>query len=486
MIYNVSIAESTNKVLEDHLLKGGLQEYLSFGFYNPSSGINKFSGLITEILLPEKEDQNLHGNVSYNSCYFDKVSARALKIQSGIVFIHSHPGPGWQNMSKDDEIVEKMLASRVQAISGLPLLGMTIGSDGYWSARFWIKTGREKYKREWSQSIKVMGESLKIYYNDKLLIPPSFGEEFTRTISSWGEKKQNDIARLHVGVVGLGSVGSIIAESLMRIGITNITLIDFDTIENKNLDRLIYASKRDVGKLKVEFYKQILERNSPLQMKVVAVPYGVMEEKGLLHALDCDILFSCVDKPWARFILDCISSAHMIPVIDGGIDAGLNSKRTNVGHARWKSLLIGPERMCMSCFGQYSREDVALEQSGLLADTKYIKNLPPDHFVNRGENVFSYSIGLASMEMHQFLSFILRPNGAYYGPKEYDFVTGNIDSDFDFTCKENCDIKELLAKGDSISEMVIARYPEAERKRNEAKLSTQSLIQKLLSWIKKK
>jgi len=484
MKYDVSIAEANNKILEDHLNQGGLQEYLCFGLYNPSTGLKKYSGLVYKIILPEKEDQNLHGNVSFNSCYFDKVTNEALKSQSGIVFMHSHPSKGWQGMSKDDEIAEEMLASRAMAISGLPLLGMTIGNDGYWSARFWIKTAPKRYIRKWCQSVKIMGESLKIFYNDKLVVPPRFGVEFIRTISAWGQERQDDISRIHVGVVGLGSVGSIVAESLMRTGITNITLIDFDTIENKNLDRLIYTSKKDVGKFKVNFYKDVLTKNSPLKMNVRSVPYGIMEKNGLLNALDCDIIFSCVDKPWARFILDCISYAHMIPVIDGGIDAGMNLKRTNVGNARWRSHLIGPERMCMSCFGQYKREDVALEQSGLLADVKYIKNLPPEHFINRGENVFSFSIGLASMEMHQFLSFVLRPKGVFYGPKEYDFITGNIDYHFDFKCKENCDIKAKLSVGDEINQILIMEYPEAVQKRKEVN-SKKNWIKWIITRFKK-
>lgn len=468
MRYDVIIPELVNNILEDYLLKDNLQEYLCFALYNPSTGIDRFSGLVYKIVLPEEEDQNLHGNVSFNSCYFDKITAEALESQSGIVFIHSHVSSGWQYMSKNDFQTEKMLASRSLAISGLPLLGMTIGSDGYWSARFWLKNGRKQYLRKWCHSVKIVGESFKIYFNDSIIPRPSLGIEFSRTISCWGKDKQDNISRLHVGIVGLGSVGSIIAESLMRTGIKNITLIDFDTIENKNLDRLIYASKKDVGKLKVDFYKEKLIKNSPHPIKVNAIPYAIMENEGFMHALDCDIIFSCVDKPWARFILDMIAYSYMIPVIDGGIDARINKKQDNIGQTRWKAHVVGPSRRCMSCLGQYIIDDVSLEQAGLLEDPKYIQNLPAEHFVNHGENVFSFSIGLASMEMHQFLSFILRPSGVYYGPKEYDFISGNIDQFFEFECEHNCDKKKYLAIGDKITSILIAKYPLAIAKRKEA------------------
>ena len=73
--------------------------------------------------------------------------------------------------------------------------------------------------------------------------------------------------------------------------------------------------------------------------------------------------------------------------------------------------------MCLNCLGQYASEDVALEQIGMLEDPVYISNRPKDHFINRGENVFAFSLGVASMEMQQFLSLVLQPRGIYYGPK---------------------------------------------------------------------
>ena len=83
-----------------------------------------------------------------------------------------------------------------------------------------------------------MGKKLSITYDDRLLVPPVLKEQFARTISAWGPQKQQMIARLHVGIVGCGSVGSVIAEALLKTGVRQITLIDFDTVELKNLDRL--------------------------------------------------------------------------------------------------------------------------------------------------------------------------------------------------------------------------------------------------------
>jgi len=43
-----------------------------------------------------------------------------------------------------------------------------------------------------------------------------------------------------------------IAESLVRSGFEDVLLMDFDIVKTHNLDRLNYATKKDVGRSKVE------------------------------------------------------------------------------------------------------------------------------------------------------------------------------------------------------------------------------------------
>ncbi|NVM64180.1 hypothetical protein FHW88_002508 [Mucilaginibacter sp. SG538B] len=466
MKYSVVISEELQVKLKRHLIRADGQEDLCFALFNLSTGLERTTALITEVLLPDVGDRNVHGNVSFNAEYFDRISSVALKRGCGIVFIHSHPSSGWQPMSNDDIKAEEMLSPRVKAVTGKPLVGMTIGTDEAWSARFWIKSAPKTYDRFFCESVRVIGKGLRLTYYDKLIPKPYFNEAFSRTISAWGDNKQSNIARLKIGIIGCGSVGSVIAEALIKTGIQHLVLIDFDTVEMKNLDRLQGIGPASVGKAKAYELKAHLDRVKVDQnVKVLALPYSIVENEGFLSALDCDILFSCVDRPWPRFILNCIAYAHMIPVIDGGIDTNPNKSVTNLDQARWKTHVVGPERRCMCCLGQYSPEDVALEQSGLLEDQNYIKSLPKDHFVHRGENVFAFSVGVAAMEMQQFLSFCLQPRGQYYGPKEFDFNSGTIDSDFPFVCNDKCEYLLMLGLGDIATQGLTRVHEIAERHR---------------------
>ena len=228
--------------------------------------------------------------------------------------MHSHLGPGWQGMSPDDIDAELSHAAGVKAATGLPFVGFTLATDNAWSARFWEKTGPKTYERFWCQTVRVIGTNgLEVTFMDNLLPPPGFREELKRTISAWGIRSQQKLARLRMGIIGVGSVGSIIAECLARIGISHIKLIDFDVVEEHNLDRLLHASSYDVARrrLKVEAVADALQKNATAEKFVAeAVSFSVTEESGFQEALDCDLLFSCVDRPWPRSVLNYIAYAH--------------------------------------------------------------------------------------------------------------------------------------------------------------------------------
>lgn len=481
MNYSVVIQELLNDKLTKHLIRNDQQEDLCFALYSIAKGKTRITGIVNEIVLPEATDRNLHGNVSFNSQYFDKITRLSLQENKGIVFIHSHPMAGWQGMSRDDEATEKMLAPRVKAITNLPLIGMTIGRNGDWSARFWNKVMPKIYKCDWCESVRIVGEKFSVTFNDNLLKPIRFQEEFVRTTSAWGEHKQAQLSRIKIGIVGIGSVGSQIAESLIRTGIQNIYLIDFDLIQKKNLDRLHSLNKKNVGYLKSDTYARILTDNRLFQSQsIISCSFSIVEKEGFETALDCDVVFCCVDKPWPRFILNCISYAYLIPVIDGGINASFSSKSDNLDQARWRTYVAGPQRRCIKCMEQYKPEDVSLEQTGLLEDSTYIKGLPENHFMNRGENVYAFSLALAGMQMQQFLSFVLKPRGVYYGPKEMDFITGNIDYDFKFTCEDSCEFNNLIGLGDNLKNNLIQDHPAAILSRQKALKFPTNFLKKLL------
>lgn len=471
--YSVIIPGELNEVLTQHLVRPDGQEDLCFATYKPSTGKKRLSGIVANIILPKEEERIVHGNVSFLPEYVERVLRIARERSEGVVFIHSHPFPGWQDMSEDDVIAEKRLSQSVFAMTQLPLIGMTVGEDGLWSARFWTKDKVQKrtYNLNWCETARVISKQLKIIFNDNLLAPNFDSMKQLRTISAWGKKTQEDISRLRIGIVGLGSVGAIVAENLARTGISFFTLIDFDSVEDKNLDRLINVFPEDVGKAKVDVIRKaiLLSATSP-NASVEVSEYSICEKKGYLAALDCDVLFCCVDRPWPRQILNYISYAHLIPVIDGGILVRTNKNNTRIIGADWKVQTVGYNRACLECLGQYKTENANLEKSGFLDDPSYLAGLPDSQIFDAHENVFAFSANLASLEVLQLLSLAIAPSGiADLGQQMYHFVNGTQEKTHEKCCCDECYFQSIVGLGDRTNIQVYGRHILAEKIRNTRK-----------------
>ncbi len=93
--------------------------------------------------------------------------------------------------------------------------------------------------------------------------------EFIKTYNLIDRKK---IKEIKIAVIGLGGVGAIAAEALVRSGIRNIILIDFDRVELSNINRQIPAYHSTLGEYKTEVLKQrFLDINPELNINTKTV-----------------------------------------------------------------------------------------------------------------------------------------------------------------------------------------------------------------------
>lgn len=444
---SVAMTENQAEQLGRFFARQRGQEDLTFALWLPSSGKRRFTAILQEILWPKDEERILHGNAAFTSDYVLRV-LKAAGNNYGIALLHSHLGPGWQGMSKDDIIAERdRLASVVVGQTGYPLLGLTWGTDGAWSARFWAREAKHVYSRLWIPTVRVIGRSMRITFHPELMPQVMSNSLQVATVSVWGEQKQADLARLHVGIVGLGSVGSIVAETLSRLGVSQYTLIDHDIIKDRNLDRTLGATKDDVGKPKVLVTQRLINASHTAE-KVDIDPFTdtLLSVDGIRRVLDCDIVFSCVDRPYPRHILNSLSYSHLIPVVDGGVYAKV--KNGKLLHADWRTHVIGPGRPCMYCIGALKHADVAMDMAGLLDDPGYIEGLDPESnpLLSR-QNVFPFSLSTAAHEVLQFLGVVTgiqRLGGN--GPQFYHCYPGEMEVLSLEECQRECELPTLIGK----------------------------------------
>ena len=116
---------------------------------------------------------------------------------------------------------------------------------------------------------------------------------FERTIALVGNETFNKIQEKTILIVGLGGVGGYAAEALIRSGIKNLILIDYDKIDITNINRQIISNVNNVGKSKVlEFKKRFLSINPDCNIIVHELfldrnNYKVLDDYKINYIIDC-------------------------------------------------------------------------------------------------------------------------------------------------------------------------------------------------------
>ena len=100
--------------------------------------------------------------------------------------------------------------------------------------------------------------------------------QFDRIINLIDEAKFNKLKKIKVLLVGCGGVGGYALETLVRSGIENIDIIDFDKIDITNLNRQIITNLSNINLLKVEEAKK---RALSINEKVIINTYPTFLDK---------------------------------------------------------------------------------------------------------------------------------------------------------------------------------------------------------------
>lgn len=396
-------------VLLSHLIRADGQEDVCLATYSPSTGATRTSRVIRAVELPRPGERRVHGNATFTGEYVLRVASLAARLGRGIAVVHSHPNAsGWQSLSASDHDAEGSYAQLASRITGLPLVGMTLaGSDHTLSARVW-----QDQEPAWAESVRVVGTSMKISWNDRLSPAPQARSSQDRTISAWGPALHADLTRMHILIVGVGSVGLDVAQRLAATGIQHVAVMDPDVVKPVNLDRMIGATRSDARRRrkKVAVAERLMRSaTTAASPNIEPIDESVCTPQGLSAALDFDLIFSCVDRPWPRAVLNTIAYADLIPVVDGGISIDTFSDGRMRG-ATWRAHTVLPGRPCLVCSGQLSAQEVTLDREGLLDDPGYIRRAGRDR-TEGSPNVAILSASVSAALLAQFVSLVASPGG---------------------------------------------------------------------------
>lgn len=159
-------------------------------------------------------------------------------------------------------------------------------------------------------------------------------------ISHIGTVGQQNMSQFRCAIIGLGALGSVIAEQLARAGFGYLRIIDRDFVEESNLQRQILYTEQDAIDMlpKAIAAKQYLHKvNSDITIDAIVADVTASNVEELLH--DVHIIIDGSDNFTLRYLINEYSVAHSIPWIHGAV----------VGTSGTTATFLPKETACYAC-----------------------------------------------------------------------------------------------------------------------------------------
>ena len=139
--------------------------------------------------------------------------------------------------------------------------------------------------------------------------------QFSRTELLIKEDGIQKLQKAKVAIFGIGGVGSFAVEGLVRSGIGNFILVDDDKICLTNLNRQIIATRKTIGKYKVDVMEErILEINPDAKIQTYQEFYMPNSKTNIITE-DIDYVIDCVDTVTAKIEIVKRCKELDIPII---------------------------------------------------------------------------------------------------------------------------------------------------------------------------
>lgn len=138
----------------------------------------------------------------------------------------------------------------------------------------------------------------------------------------YGQKEYETLKQRHILVVGIGGVGSWVAEALARSGIEKITLVDLDDICITNTNRQIHALTDTVGKSKISVMAERIQKINPNCSVNLIADFFTIDTSSVILNTKYDFVVDAIDSLQHKLQLTLACKERNLPLIVCGAAGG--------------------------------------------------------------------------------------------------------------------------------------------------------------------
>lgn len=275
---------------------------------------------LAELLPQQPGDLNEEvGNVAFMEPYTLRTALHAEKHRLAVGVIHSHPRECPPIASRIDDEMDTYFADYFSGFApGRPYVSLIVSEIGGES----VIDGRVFWRGRWSRVSRVASERAQVAHWGTLE-RRSPGERLSRTArlaATFGDAAAARIRASSVAVIGAGGTGSIAIEVLARAGVGRMVIVDPDSMEESNLERMHGSVPADAARSrpKVEVARDHV-RAIDSKIRVDALVGALPQPEVVDAVVGCDVALGCTDKHHSRLALAELAYRYLLPAIDTGV-----------------------------------------------------------------------------------------------------------------------------------------------------------------------
>jgi molybdopterin-synthase adenylyltransferase len=141
---------------------------------------------------------------------------------------------------------------------------------------------------------------------------------YARNFKTYETKDQLALLKAHVVVIGLGGLGGAVCESLARVGVGRLTLVDGDRFEGHNLNRQTLCTEDGLGAAKASTAAHRVKAVNSTTETVIHTDFMTAENVAAIIQ-DSQVIVDCLDNISDRFTLASAAKAAGIPLVSAAV-----------------------------------------------------------------------------------------------------------------------------------------------------------------------
>jgi len=450
MRYDLRMTDTQHTALRSHLFPGDGMEAVALLLCGRRAGPDRHIFTVRKAVnVPYSLCDRRPDRITWPTDLVDTLIREAYGQGLALVKVHSHGGEYRQFSSVDDRSDRALFASVTSLMDDdlphaslimLPdgeLFGRVLGSDGTVLATL--------------ASVMSVGDDLRIWS----CVPSRGSDNFTlRHAQAFGRGTTETLRRLSIAVIGCSGTGSIVVEQLARLGVGRLVLVDPDTVEEKNLNRILNAGIDDAraARPKVDVLAAAIARMG-LGQDVLPLHANLVEPEVIRRVAECDVVFGCMDGVEGRHTLNRLATFYTLPYFDVGVRLDADG-RGGIERIAGAVHYLQPGLSSLLSRGVYDMVRLEAEEMRRTNPELYRRQVKEGYLRGADEDrpaVISVNMFFAALVVNDFLArlhpYRNEPNGSFA------YIGGNL-SEMQFYPegeKEPCQaLNRHLGKGDVV------------------------------------